>query len=549
MLNKPRSRSAPPFSAHDLGRGWQLREDGLEEQDLQMAPADLAEFSSIEILRNLQARAMFWVDDDKVLKLFSYLIDVSVIVANMELAGTRIPVPRVLRYGQSGNCAYILMERLPHPNLAVAMHRWGLKFMPWQLTQTVNYIVRELARLGLSHNDLVPRNVLVDNKGIIVSIIDWDTCTPLYTGGEYARRIRQSNHRFMTVGEEDWYHVFLRHSADRTGEEISIGCSRRHLKLFLHSPLVKSKAYQLVSAPITDPRNQSFSNQQRRHLEAERITYSSDFGTSVDVNHIFGAGFYIVHGAHVVSVVGVTIASTDEDRYIVEEMDNIERVVTDWCMSQYYTSSLKSKKHPSPSDSTRFSMVVDSKAVDIILPQLPLPLKASLASELGERHTPIVDTAVAALLIQASNNNFGISYCEGLHDYTEANNSSALKNPDGSPRIEILRLTSRAKATIILIDPSKAIHVVSVSDCDVSLKLLVSRKSVLGSVTSESGTIRRILAKLSTHGHGLAFNQLLQSVLPVDHRLIDYNIPKIKHNSSGSISCEAIPHSMLGRSS
>ncbi|KAJ3933382.1 MAG: kinase-like domain-containing protein [Lentinula lateritia] len=268
MQSKPRSRSAPPFSTHDFGIGWELREDGYELEDLHMDPHDLAEFSSVEIFRDLHPRAMYWVDEDKVLKLFSYLIDVSVIVANMDLARTRLPVPRVLRYGRSGNCSYILMERIPHSTLAIEMDQLGMNFMPWQLTQTMDHIVRELADLGLTHNDLVPRNVLVDKNGMISSIIDWDPCTPHHRGGEYARKIRNFDLHWR-YGEKEWYHIFLRYSFDRTGEEISIGCSKRHPKLYLQWPLVKSKASQLIHPPITDCRYQSFSRQNIRPITVE----------------------------------------------------------------------------------------------------------------------------------------------------------------------------------------------------------------------------------------------------------------------------------------
>ncbi|KAJ3866047.1 hypothetical protein EV359DRAFT_79935 [Lentinula novae-zelandiae] len=256
-----RSRSAPPFCTQDLGRGWQLRRDGLEIEDLQMDPADLAEFSTVEIFRDYHPRSMYWVDKDKVLKLFSYLVDVSIIVANMDLARTRLPVPGVVRYGQSGNCSYILMERIPHPDLAFELRQLGINFMPWELTRSMDYIVRELADLGLSHNDLAPRNVLVDHNGMISSIIDWDSCTQHHRGGEYSRKIRGISANGMDVGEENWYHIFLRYAHDRTGEEIMIDCSKRLPQLFLQWPLVKSKAYQLVSTPIIDPRNQSFSRQ------------------------------------------------------------------------------------------------------------------------------------------------------------------------------------------------------------------------------------------------------------------------------------------------
>ncbi|KAH7877179.1 uncharacterized protein C8R40DRAFT_1168515 [Lentinula edodes] len=252
MRNKPRSRSAPPFSTPDFGVGWELREDGYELEDLQMDSADLAEFSTIEIFIDYHPRSMYWVDNDKVLKLFSYLIDVSVIVANMNLARTRIPVPRVLRYGQSGNCSYILMERIPYPNLEVEMQRLGIKSMPWGLTR--------------AHSP----NVLVDNNGMIVSIIDWDPSTQHHRGGEYARKIRELSY-FKDIAEEDWYHIFLRYAPDRTGEEIMIGCSKWHSKLGLQWPLVKRKASQLVSSPGLDPRNQSFSRQKIHPITVEPV--------------------------------------------------------------------------------------------------------------------------------------------------------------------------------------------------------------------------------------------------------------------------------------
>ena len=55
----------------------------------------------------------------------------------------------------------------------------------------MRYIICELAFLGLSHGDLVPRNILVHDSGYITGIIDWDNCTPLHTGGEYAKRVIQ----------------------------------------------------------------------------------------------------------------------------------------------------------------------------------------------------------------------------------------------------------------------------------------------------------------------------------------------------------------------
>ncbi|KAF9077674.1 hypothetical protein BDP27DRAFT_1311458 [Rhodocollybia butyracea] len=256
---RTRSRSAPPYSLHDVGSAFFLRED-IETGPLYMDPADLAEFSSVSVYISIRGRAIYWVDDDKFLKLYSYLVDVSSIVSNMDLARTRLPVPQVLRYGYSGNCAYILMERVPYKSLARVLHRWGLNYMPWQITSLAHYIVRELASIGLRHNDLEPRNILVDRDGSLASVVDWDSCTPLHIGGEYARQA-SNEPSFRLPGEEDWFHIFLLYTLDRTGEEILLGSSRSNKKRRHHWPLVKSKSADIMATPVADSRNQSFSRQ------------------------------------------------------------------------------------------------------------------------------------------------------------------------------------------------------------------------------------------------------------------------------------------------
>ncbi|KAF5389150.1 hypothetical protein D9757_004962 [Collybiopsis confluens] len=182
---------------------------------------------------------MYWVDNDKVLKLFSYLIDVSSIVANMDLARTKLPVPPVLRYGLSGNCS------------------WSVFLTP------ISPPLCENGSLGLSHNDLIPRNLLrvVDmSAGMITSIVDWDTCTPIFTGGEYARAVSEhSKYPASAVpGQQNIFLVLLRH---RTGDEILLGCSDRNPARRRKWPLVTSKSSQIFSPPVTDPRYQSFSRQ------------------------------------------------------------------------------------------------------------------------------------------------------------------------------------------------------------------------------------------------------------------------------------------------
>ncbi|KIK66877.1 hypothetical protein GYMLUDRAFT_913885 [Collybiopsis luxurians FD-317 M1] len=162
------------------------------------------------------------------------------------------------------------MERIPHLNFPTLLLDRGLNQVPSGSVIAFDAIVREIASLGLSHNDLVPRNMLVDiATANITSIVDWDSCTPLHTGGEYARRVKNyvefPDSKFPE--EQNLYHVFLRYSFDRTGEEILLGCSERYPAMFLPWPLVKSKSYQQISPPVMDPRNQSFSRQKIQPIQ------------------------------------------------------------------------------------------------------------------------------------------------------------------------------------------------------------------------------------------------------------------------------------------
>jgi len=180
-----RSRLAPPLSLDDVGLNFHLRD--FEPGDLVMNPRDIAHYLTIKEISRSHSRATLLVDSDKILKLYSYLVDVSVIVDNMNLARTKVPVPNIYSYGHSGNCAYILMEMVKAAWPLDACVRVNQCPVPSAVTTRIKQIVADLASLGLSHNDLHPRNVMVDRRWKVRSIIDWDDCARLEVGGEYAR--------------------------------------------------------------------------------------------------------------------------------------------------------------------------------------------------------------------------------------------------------------------------------------------------------------------------------------------------------------------------
>jgi hypothetical protein len=205
-----RSNSAPPICLNEAGHLYFLREN--EPSDLFMDCAYLHKFSSVTTIVKTHARAVMTVDDNKILKLYPCLVDVSVIVTNMNLARAKIPVPRVHDYGYSGNCAYILMERVMDTMTGQEYIDFMKCSVPRRLSCRVKEIVADLASVGLSHNDLYPRNLMVDRFWEIKSVIDWDDCTKIELEGEYARRV-------LSMREmHDWNHFFLKYSLDRSGE-------------------------------------------------------------------------------------------------------------------------------------------------------------------------------------------------------------------------------------------------------------------------------------------------------------------------------------------
>ena len=89
-------------------------------------------------------------------------------------------VPRVYCYGYSGNCGFIMMEFIGGYNLDywISPLDESVSADPHVLQQ-IQSIVRKLANIGLSHNDLYPRNVVVNKKWDILAVVYWDVAGPL----------------------------------------------------------------------------------------------------------------------------------------------------------------------------------------------------------------------------------------------------------------------------------------------------------------------------------------------------------------------------------
>jgi hypothetical protein len=226
-----RSKSAPPLCLKDIGPYFYLRD--AESSDLFMDPIDLAKFSSVTTLIRTHARVLMMVDNTKILKLYPLLVDVSVIVANMNLARTKVPVPEVYDHGYSGNCAYILMERVVEA-INVDQYINLMKCaVPRRIGRRVKDIVADLASLGLSHNDLYPRNIMVDRFWGVQSVVDWDNCTSSHVSGEYARMVMADEDEM-----HDWDYIFLQYASDRFGEILlSVGGDLR--RMFHRPPLAR----------------------------------------------------------------------------------------------------------------------------------------------------------------------------------------------------------------------------------------------------------------------------------------------------------------------
>ncbi|KAG7087243.1 hypothetical protein E1B28_013224 [Marasmius oreades] len=226
FYSRKRRMSAPPLNFHDLremdGKHFWTRQK--ETEKLFLDPKDMAEYSSFV---RLWPTILF--SDDKALKMYSYLVDVTQIVATMDLARTKVPVPRVYKYGYSGNCGYILMERIRGYALDNFLRHYKCP-IPHKITVEIKRIVEDLASLGLCHNDVKPRNIVVSSSWDVLTIVDWDHCMPLIHAGEYTRRVMWGEKHDPFCITDTWDAFFLSVAADRVGEELLMG---QHYRFYM----------------------------------------------------------------------------------------------------------------------------------------------------------------------------------------------------------------------------------------------------------------------------------------------------------------------------
>jgi hypothetical protein len=184
-----RSSSAPPFSRHDVDPYFDVMTTQDSHFELNMSPRDMSMHQVVREIINTPSGRVLLLAGEQILKLRPIYMDVAVVVRNMRRAATVINVPRVYDYGYSGNCSFILMAYIyPAANLAVMLKdhgEWPLRYVEPQ----VHMIVRKLAAIGLSHNDLYPRNIMVGRNWEILAVVDWDESGPLNLSREYSRRV------------------------------------------------------------------------------------------------------------------------------------------------------------------------------------------------------------------------------------------------------------------------------------------------------------------------------------------------------------------------
>ena len=184
-----RSSSAPPFSRHDVDPYFDVTTTQDSSFELNMSPRDMSQYQIVREILNTPSGRVMVLAGEQILKLRPIYVDVAIVVRNMRHAATVINVPRVYDYGYSGNCSFILMAYIyPAANLGVLLKdhgEWPLRYVEPQ----VHMIVRKLAAVGLSHNDLYPRNIMVGRDWEILAVVDWDESGPLDLSREYLRRV------------------------------------------------------------------------------------------------------------------------------------------------------------------------------------------------------------------------------------------------------------------------------------------------------------------------------------------------------------------------
>jgi serine/threonine protein kinase len=140
------------------------------------------------------------------LKMFSPLVDIDTIVKHMRLASSVVPVPEVYNHGRSGNCSFVLMQFVQGHLLSNLIRQHG-QLVEHVVQPQIIGIVQRLVSVGISHNDLEDRNMLVDDDWNIIAIIDWDLSAPSLLSADYCRRVSAYPWGCHVTG---WNHTLLR---------------------------------------------------------------------------------------------------------------------------------------------------------------------------------------------------------------------------------------------------------------------------------------------------------------------------------------------------
>lgn len=210
--NGRRCNSAPPYSIQDVGQNYdypvgpnrEFADKPLWHVEFPLdGYTDVVELHTHPKFPPARVLILGW---KRTLKMMSPLVDISSIVSIMRLAATVIPVPQVYEFGFSGNCSYIIMEYVPGFNLGEIAAQFPLA--SHIVAPQVDTIIQKLASVGLSHNDLEPRNILIDSSWRIVSLIDWDLASSSSASTDYSRRV-------LDTTSPGWNYFFLRNSGRR----------------------------------------------------------------------------------------------------------------------------------------------------------------------------------------------------------------------------------------------------------------------------------------------------------------------------------------------
>jgi hypothetical protein len=241
LISIGRRSSAPPLCISDVGDQFDTT-IGNSGCELAMSSADMAKYRVVEVICDTPSSKVMIVDGGMVLKLRPIRVDVVVIAHHMMLASTVIKVPKVYDFGFSGNCGFILMEHIhPAANLQVMLQN-RVAHRHWIMSRVsieIIVIVRALASVGLSHNDLYPRNILVGRDWEVISVLDWDESGPLESSNEYARRAHQSSNDAI---DHLWDHIFLQfssYSSDRPDNLLDTN-------MFGMAPLIRSPPGRII---------------------------------------------------------------------------------------------------------------------------------------------------------------------------------------------------------------------------------------------------------------------------------------------------------------